>query len=84
MTLPSIDWAIINKNLYVEGAKFWKSGYLNMDTGEELYRCAEYKKTKCQCTAMVRYFKSVMRMKLLVLLMKEKAMFSKKTKGSIN
>ena len=42
-------WDIINKNLFIEGVKFWRAG-------EEFYVCSEHKKSKCPCTALVRYF----------------------------
>jgi hypothetical protein len=57
MALTKLSWDIINKNLFVEGAKYWRTGYYNRKTGEESYICSEAKKTKCPCTALVRYFK---------------------------
>ena len=55
MALCNQDWDIINRNLFVEGAKFWRSGYFNRKTGEEQYICSEYRRTKCPCSAMVPY-----------------------------
>ena len=57
MALTQLSWDIINKSLFVEGAKYWRTGYYNRKTGEENYICSEAKKTKCPCTALVRYFK---------------------------
>ena len=57
MALTKLSWDIINKNLFVEGAKYWRTGYYNRKTGEESYIYSEAKKTKCPCTALVRYFK---------------------------
>ena len=57
MALTNLNWDIINKNLFVEGNKFWRTGYYNKKTGEETYVCSEGKRTKCPCTALVRYFK---------------------------
>ena len=55
MALSGLNWHIINKNLFVEGAKYWRTGYFNRKTGEEKYICSEAKKSKCPCTALVRY-----------------------------
>ena len=55
MALCNQDWDIINRNLFVEGAKFWRSGYFNRKTGEEQNICSEYRRTKSPCSAMVRY-----------------------------
>ena len=49
MALSGENWDIINKNLFIEGAKYWRTGYFNQKTGEEQYICFEYKRTKCPC-----------------------------------
>ena len=59
MALCYQDWDIINKNLFIEGVKFWRAGHFNMKTGEEFYTCSELRRTKCPCMALVRYFKKV-------------------------
>ena len=56
MALCNQDWDIINNNLFIEGVKFWSAGHFNLKTGEEFYVCSEHKKSKCPCTALVRYF----------------------------
>ena len=55
MALSSHNWDIINNNLFVEGAKYWRGGHFNYKTWEEYYVCSEQKKSKCPCSAMVRY-----------------------------
>ena len=59
MALSGENWDIINKNLFIEGAKYWRTGYFNPKTGEEQYICSEYKRTKCPCSALVRYYRRV-------------------------
>ena len=30
MTFSNRDWNIINKNLFIDGVKFWRAGHFNM------------------------------------------------------
>ena len=57
MTLFSQKWSIVNKNLFIEGVNFSRAGHFNPITLEELYVCSEYERSKCPCTAVVRYYK---------------------------
>ena len=40
MALSGENWDIIDKNLFIEGAKYWRTGYFNQKTGEEQYICS--------------------------------------------